>query len=436
MEQRSGVSGSAGTDRLTGLADERAAKAWLAARGDMPVSATIFAISDFNMINSAFGRAVGNAVLVSVADRLAGLAQVPKGGGHSVTRLAARLTGTEFVLLDSDRPKDDDLIDRARAFVRELAKPVVVKDGQIDFTIQAGIVKSLGNAKELPAAMIDRGRTAAAYARSGGRNTYFLGTAPTDPSSQLAVDLRRALGRDEIELVFQPQVDGRTKAIFGVEALARWSHDKMGPISTGQLFDAARRSDFGPVLTWHILGKALDEVGRWPKPLSGLRLSLNVTARDLSRSNFEERLFGLLDASSVARDRVTIEVTEDSLIADLDTAGARLKSLRDHGLKVALDDFGTGYSSLAYLQALPVDAIKLDKSLTHGIAGDDRRARVIVESVIMMGQKLHLDVLAEGVETEPERQALIDLGCVHHQGFLYAQPMTGEKFCGWTGNPI
>lgn len=434
MEQRSAKS-VAGTDRLTGLAEERGAKAWLAARGDTPISAIVFAISDFAMINSAFGRGGGNAVLVAVAERLARLAGVDKGGA-STTRLTARLTGTDFILLDADRPVDDVLIERARAFVRELSQPVPVSDGQIDFTIQAGVVKTAGDSVELPNTIIDRARTATDYARSAGRNTYFLGTAPTDPSSQLAVDLRRALGRDEIELVFQPQVDARTKAILGVEALARWTHDKLGPVSTGQLFDAARRSDFGPVLTWHILAKALDEVGRWPEPLSGIRLSLNVTARDLARSNFEDRLFGLLEESSVARDRVTIELTEDSLIADLDTASVRLKSLRDHGFKVALDDFGTGYSSLAYLQALPVDAIKLDKSLTQGIAGGDRRARVIVESVILMGQKLQLDVLAEGVESEPERKALVDLGCVHHQGFLYAQPMTGEKFCSWTGNPI
>lgn len=438
MEQRT-IKAVTGEDRLTGLADERAAKAWMAARGDTQISVTLFSIADFGMVNSAFGRNGGNAVLVAVAERLAAISKVGKGGVSS-TRMAARLTGTDFVLLDADRPVDDALIDRARMIVGDLAHPVTVSDGQIDCSIHAGIVKTAGDLRELPAATIDRARMAATYARSTGRNAYFMGTAQSDPASQLAIDLRRALGRDEIDVVFQPQVDARTKAILGVEALARWSHDKLGPISTAQLFDAARRSDFGPVLTWHILAKALDEVGRWPEALSAVRLSLNVTARDLARSNFEERLFGLLKDLRVDHSRITIEVTEDSLIADLAAAGTQLATLRKHGLKVSLDDFGTGYSSLAYLQALPVDAIKLDKSLTQGIAGgktgDDRRARVIVESVIMMGQKLQLDVLAEGVENEAERTALIDLGCIYHQGFLYARPMDGEKFCVWTGNPI
>ncbi len=167
---------------------------------------------------------------------------------------------------------------------------------------------------------------------------------------------------------------------------------------------------------------ALVHAAAWPDTLSHLRLSINVTPEDVARADFVAWLLALTDDSGFPRDRLTIEITEGSLIADLDDAARLLTDLRAAGCRVAIDDFGTGYSSLAYLRALPLDYLKVDKRLTQDIAGTDRD-RVVVRGVIAMARSLGLIVIAEGVETPEQRDALAADGCELYQGFLCAEPL-------------
>jgi EAL domain-containing protein (putative c-di-GMP-specific phosphodiesterase class I) len=169
--------------------------------------------------------------------------------------------------------------------------------------------------------------------------------------------------------------------------------------------------------------KAIEEAAAWPEALQGLRLSVNITAADMLRPGFAASFLKLVQDSGVDPARLTVEVTEGGLIDDLAAAAALLAALRQGGLRVAIDDFGTGYSNLAYLKALPLDYLKLDKRISQDIAGSTRD-RIVVRSVIDMARSLGLDVVAEGVETEEQLSLLAQEGCTLYQGFLCAPPVT------------
>jgi EAL domain-containing protein (putative c-di-GMP-specific phosphodiesterase class I) len=239
---------------------------------------------------------------------------------------------------------------------------------------------------------------------------------------RLEVDLRRALDQDEIEILFQPQVSVATRRIVGAEALARWRHPQLGELGAITLFSVAERSDYLVQLSDHVQRKAIAAAAAWPEVLAKLRLSVNITAADIVRPGFAEQFVALVRESGFPAGRLTVEVTEGGLIDDLGAAADLLARLRQAGLRAAIDDFGTGYSSLAYLKALPLDYLKIDKRLVEDIGGSPRD-QVVVRSVIDMARSLGLEVIAEGVETEEQLVLLAREGCNLYQGFLCAPPV-------------
>jgi len=208
-----------------------------------------------------------------------------------------------------------------------------------------------------------------------------------------------------------------------VEALARWDHPDRGELGPELLFAAAAHARLADTLSAHIQHLAMRIAAGWDAPLSRLRLSINVTAEDVAQPDFAETLLAAAADSGFPRDRLTVEITESGLIAELGEAAGLLATLRAAGCRVAIDDFGTGYSSLAYLKALPLDYLKLDRRLTQDIVGS-HRDRVVVRGVIDMARSLDLTVIAEGVETVEQRDALATEGCQLYQGFLCAEPLT------------
>ena len=243
-------------------------------------------------------------------------------------------------------------------------------------------------------------------------------------------DLESALARDEIEVVFQPQVEIANGNPVGVEALARWQHPDLGELGPDRLFDIAARSGTIAALSRHIQDRALALAAKWRPPLDGLRLSVNVTSHDIAEQRFADDKLARLRSTGFPADRLTLEITEAGLIEDLNRAAQVLQGLREQGLHIAIDDFGTGYSSLAYLKALPVDTLKLDRAFTQDIAGC-AKARIIVSSVIAMARDLGLTVIAEGVETEEQRALLAQQGVALCQGFLFAPAMSSKALANW-----
>ena len=235
-------------------------------------------------------------------------------------------------------------------------------------------------------------------------------------------DLLRALDRREIEVLFQPQFSCRYGAVAGAEALARWQHPMLGEIGARDLFAIAERAGLVAPLSRHVVARALDDAGHWPDELG---LSLNITPEELSDPRFAIDFAALIGRSTIAPGRLTLEITEDLLLRNLDQAGAALGALRELGFRIALDDFGAGFCNFHYLRELPLDAIKLDKIMLDGVPGDPKSLAVL-RAIIALGRALELEIYAEGVESEVQRAAIISEGCDYWQGFLRAQPMPSD----------
>jgi len=409
-------------DSLTGVADGRAMRLWIERRlrgGSSRLVLLLLAVNRFDMVNAAYGRMAGDALLRGVARRIERIT-ASAGAGR---RMVGRMAGAEFaVAIDGGTIGEAALL--ARDLVDDVARSFVTDGQRVTLSARVGI--ALADGAGDADALLRRASAALAEAKAGTSEAIRIldaaGEGEAALASRLEVDLRRALEADEIEVRFQPQVAVTTGQISGVEALARWRHPLLGELGAMTLFAAAHRSDFVGELSDHVRARALAEVAAWPKPLSGLRISLNVTAEDIARGDFRERCLAMIDQAGVTRDRVTLEVTEGGLIEDLGRAASLMADLRDAGLRIAIDDFGTGYSSLAYLNTLPLDYLKLDRRLSQDIAGTARE-RVVVRGVIEMAHSLGLEVIAEGVESEAELALLAHEGVAYYQGYLFSEPL-------------
>ena len=231
--------------------------------------------------------------------------------------------------------------------------------------------------------------------------------------------LEQALADDAIQLVFQPQIEPRSGRVDGAEALARWTPAE----SPENLFRRAGAVGLTERLSRHVQQKTLREVGRWRGPLKHLRLSLNLAPEDLAREGYDEWLVGELAAARLDPRRLTLEITESSLVIDRPVVSTRLARLRALGIEIAIDDFGTGYANLAYLTSLPLDTIKIDRGLIAEIVGGSRD-RIVVKAMIGMARELGLKVVVEGIETTAQLALVADWGCDLYQGFLVAGPLS------------
>lgn len=235
-----------------------------------------------------------------------------------------------------------------------------------------------------------------------------------------------SLAAKQIAIMLQPQfavADGR---LSGAEALARWHHPELGEIGAEPLFSAADRCDLREELSHLIQHEAIAIAADWGAALSDLRLSVNMGAEELGEG-YSARLLELLAETGFSAERLTLELTEESLVRDIGQATAQLEQLRSKGIRIAVDDFGTGYSSLAYLKDLPLDYLKLDKGMTPDIGGTSKD-RIVLRAIIAMGKALGLEIIAEGVEKEAELEMLKAEDCDYFQGFLRSRPLSPSEF--------
>ena len=381
-------------------------RAWLEAPrlDNRPAAVILIGLRRLDLLNAAHGRTVGDAVVKAADARLAEIA-----GRGAVTRLGS---GRFAVTCEAG---DDGALalagDIAEALARPLA-PGVLVGARIGLAVQAP--------GEPTSVVLALAGEALAEAQEGAPLLARRG----QPSSldSLAIDLHHAIAGGEIDILFQPQVviaDGR---IVGAEALARWRHPRLGPLGADALFAAARLADLGLPLSEHIQTLALGQAVAWPEALAHLRLSINVTAGDVMRPGFARALLSRVRASGFPPARLTLELTETGPLADAATAATALEALRGAGCRIAIDDFGAGYSSLAYVKALPLDYLKLDKALIESVQAGSRDAELLA-ATIAMGGAMALDVIAEGVETGEQLRILAEAGCAQYQGYLCAPPL-------------
>lgn len=386
------------------------------------VTAMIAALTGFEIVNTAFGRAAGDALVNAAQARLA---QALAAHAAIVTR-----DGSAFTILLAGAPAEAEAA--LAAVDHALAAPFEVAGETIQVGARIGVARA--GTDEPSADLLRRAAEALARARGGeGATTQVAPDHDGAALAALAADLHRAMERGEIEVRFQPQValaDGR---VAGVEALARWQHPRLGLLGAASLLAAADRAGLGVALSEHLQALALAQVAAWPDKLAHLRVAVNVTAADVTRAGFADAFLGRVAASGVAPSRVTAEITEGGLIDDLDAVAPALQALRAAGCRVAVDDFGTGYSSLAYLATLPIDYLKIDRSLTQDVVAE-RRRRAVVEGVLAIAAALSLETIAEGVETEEQRALLAARGCTYYQGFLCAEPLDDAALVALLGS--
>lgn len=411
-------------DALTGLAgrDEASARLgeWLG-RGE-PVHVLLLGLRRFDAVNLALGHGAGDAALIEMAARLKHFAADELDGPW----LAARTGGAQFLLAATEPCSRERWQLLAGQLVDLAARGVAGAGGMVRLSPRIALLRGL--AGESAGSMLDRlGQTLEILVGQPGRRLLWAdgeATRSGRSAAQLEADLLRAIDRDEIEVLYQPQFSCADGRLTGGEALVRWNHGELGRIGAGTLFAIAERADHVSQLSCHIARKALAGAAKWP---GDLRLSLNVTPNDLAGADFAREFSALVRQSRFPSWRLTLEVTEQVLLADVAQAVQVLSELSRAGTRVALDDFGAGFCNFRYLQLLPLDYLKLDRSMIEGVTGNARDLAVL-RAIIAVARALGLEVIAEGVENEAQRLLAAAEGCAVWQGFLGAQPLGAGEF--------
>ncbi|TXG82020.1 MAG: GGDEF and EAL domain-containing protein [Sphingomonadales bacterium] len=424
-------------DPLTGLAAQSYARAWLRQHIENAPQENYavieIAVARFGHINAAYGRETAEALLQALARRLRRLALSEDADASEA--LLARLSGAEFALIVAAGGAEEEALEWAIQLAQAFERPFVVYGRAIHLSCRIGIALGLAHHQNMET-MFRQADLALARARRLGPNGIQIFTAEHEHHAatliSLETDLRVAVQANALDLAFQPQVDLGTNRIVGLEALVRWSHPVLGDIDPETVLSVAQNAEIEAEVAEAIIRLALSQAASWTEPaLTTLRLSVNVLPSQIQCPDFDRRLQRILHDTGFPPDRLTLEVTESGLVDDLDVASEMIESLHGMGVRIALDDFGTGYSSLAYLRALPLDCLKVDRRFVTDLAATGRD-RIVVHGVIEMARALGISVVAEGVETQAQRALLAREGCDWYQGYLCTPPLRPEAlktFC-------
>jgi diguanylate cyclase len=327
-----------------------------------------------------------------------------------------------------------DLATRCAELLLVAAEPVVVKSIPVHLGISAGVARCPEDA-DTAETLLQRADVALYAAKRNRTNLEFY-DASRDHSSPRRLEilalLRSAIANDEMSLHYQPKVALGSGRVAGVEALARWESPVLGKVSPGEFIALAEATDLITPLTHWTLRRALRDCCKWHAQGAVLQVAVNLSARHLQDAQLPHFVQDLLHSSGAEPQWLELEITESAIMSDPDRAFRIVQALREIGVSIAIDDFGTGYSSLAYLQNLNIDRLKIDRSFVIGMTQSEG-SRVIVASIVKLGHALGLQIVAEGIETEMQRQQLDALGCDFGQGYLFAPAMPVEALLQWCG---
>ncbi|MBI5782606.1 MAG: EAL domain-containing protein [Gammaproteobacteria bacterium] len=420
------------TDNLTGLPNrtlfnDRLEQAIVAAErdSDKQVGLILMDLNRFKEINDTLGHPAGDQVLVMVAQRLRAALREP----DTLTRLG----GDEFAILLPDIRDGRKTVERViKKITQCFNTPFLHGDNELFLGAGIGIVLYPEHGQDASTLM-----SRADVAMYGTKNRdigYLYYDAALDPNAsqqlQLSGDLHQALQREEFILHYQPQIDIETGLVTGVEALIRWRHPVHGLIPPDQFIPLAERTGVIRPITYWVLETAVRQCRIWRNAGHPLRVAVNVSGRIFHDPAFVERVENILKAAGTPAECLEMEITENMLMADIDSVSHILEKIHQLGIHIAIDDFGTGYSSLAYLKKLPLRTLKIDKSFVLDMAKDENDA-VIVRSTIDLAHNLGYQVVAEGIENQDTWDLLHILGCDGGQGFHMCHPLPAEDFAHW-----
>ena len=384
-------------------------------------------VDDFKAVNESIGYEAGDQLLVRVAARL-----------RSALRegdVLARVGGNEFAVVSvSSAP--DFVENLAIRLTNLFSQPFEVSDREMRLTVSIGY-HCTDDRRAVARDLIDRATLALGAARADTQASIRVFEPRLRETAmerfELAADLQMAIGRNQLHVVYQPIIDLATRNVRSVEALMRWNHPDRGPVSPGIFIPLAEKSGLVIELGRWILARACDQMLRWTDVVAGaeeLTVSVNVSAIQLEQVGEAERLAEIVENSGLAPERVTLELTESTLIEDSTWIRSQLEVFRQLGMRIAVDDFGTGAAGLSHLRDVPFDVVKIDKSYVDALRRSEEALR-LVQGVIDLAHGLGAITVAEGIEDPEDSEVLQSLGCDRAQGFFYGRPMDPEQLEGW-----
>ena len=411
------------------LLTDRLHQALAHSKRDGCLGALIFIdLDDFKNINDLLVHHAGDELLTEAATRLRAVVRE--------TDTVARFGGDEFVVLAEQLPSDQATAAAtaerlAEKLLERIGAPYAIGSLSHICTASIGIAMFRDHQQTVDELMQSADLSMYEAKRQGKNRIRFFDPVMQQTVAerlQLETDLRDALSGDQLELHYQAQCDADGR-IDGVEALARWRHPTRGLVPPGLFIAAAERCGYMPALGRKLLEMACVQLGRWAADarFSAIRLSVNVSATQLYGPNFVADTCALLERTGCPADKLVFELTESMLISDMEVAIQTMEALRKLGIRFSIDDFGTGYSSLAYLQRLPLDELKIDRSFVRDLP-DNASSLAIVKTIVALARTLGLRVVAEGVEETRQLDTLINNGCTSFQGFMFYRPVPIEAF--------
>lgn len=440
VESREQIRTLAYYDALTGLpnrlmfVDQIRGFLSVARRRGHKVALMVVDLDNFKRINDSLGHGAGDQVLALVGARLReavrlydGLARERGDDPASV----ARMGGDEFLIAITELTDGEQAAAVSRRVLDVLREPLMLDSGPLHVEASIGISIFPDDGEEFEE-LLKHADVALYQAKDGGRNTYeFFDHQLNRAALQrllLEANLREAIQHGKLRMVYQPKVDGRTGALVGGEALVRWRHEDLGPVPPGVFVPIAEKIGLGPRLTTVVFADVCRHVAEWHS--AGLvvpRIGVNLSPLVFRDPETVAALGEIAAQHAVLPAAIELEVTETVLIDNPEGAEQALGRLRRQGFRVALDDFGTGFSSLSHLRRFELDALKIDRSFVRDLHHGGRDAS-IVQSICGLALNLGVEPIAEGVETDAQRTALLAYGCVTMQGFLFGKPMEAEEF--------
>ena len=410
-------------DVLTGLPNRTALNEELsqiaAQRMYRPETYALFLLNlnDFNYINDTYGYQAGDAILCEFGQRLR--------NEVGTTGIVSRIGGDEFSIILRDSPTNEMTQNLALEILVMMRQPFALTRANPLITLSFGIV--MFGAENITAGEImRRGNTALLEAKQRGKNVFSYYSELLDASTVskriMVKALAESLSREgDLSCVYQPILRSLDEKVVCVEALARWNHGVLGAVSPVQFIALAEETGLVIQLGDIVLRQACRDI----MPLDKLNLAINVSAVQLGEPDFGARLLALLKEEDFPPSRLELELTETSVMNANATSLSHLMELRKLGVKISLDDFGTGYSSLSLLKDISVDSVKIDRSFVQYVTEVNDTA-AIVTAVSQLGNKMHLNVIAEGVENQLQKSFLVSAGCSHLQGYLFSRPVSVE----------
>ena len=428
-------------DSLTGLPNRAlfrdTMQQWLpyAARRDLRCAVLLVNLDRFKLINDSLGTQVGDQVLRVVSERLRNGVRTedPKGviSATSSQEPLARLGADEFSVFLVDIGSPEQALRVVHRLADALALPIIVEGHELTVSASIGIAITPDDGADVDS-LLRNASTATHSAKGEGRRQVRLYSQSMSDAMRrrhtLESELRKALEHDELRVFYQAKVDARTSLVVGGEALVRWQHPQRGMVSPAEFIPAAEESGLIVPLTDWVVNAVCAQLAAWHRAaLRRVPISINLDGKSLQSDGLVERIQATAMRHGVEFSRLEFEVTETSLMKDIEVSANVLRHLKRLGAKLAIDDFGTGYSSLTYLKRFPLDILKIDRSFIKDLPNDANDG-ALTGAIVAMARSLHLELIAEGVETRAQADFLLQLGCHLIQGFLFSRPAPGGEF--------